>query len=114
MGWLPDVDPGSFISCGDGHFGHDKVQVYCGNKKLPKAQPGTWAKVGGLYSRDGDRVYYLNKLLNGADADSFWVAPQPGPYSQLARDKSCCYDRGNVIEASEFEAQLSKYPVKDT
>jgi hypothetical protein len=112
MGWLPDVDPGSFISCGDGHLGYDRAHVYCGNKKLPKARPESWAKIGGMYSRDGDRVYCLNQLVKGADPDSFWV--EPGTQGRAARDKARCYLSGVSVEAGEFEAQLRHHAAPGT
>lgn len=109
MGWLPGVAPDSFVSCQDGYFGFDQTHVYCGNKKVALAKPESWVRIGGVYSRDADRVYYLNHLIKDADAESFQVVPEPGTDAQLARDKSRFYLKGTVIESSEFEAESSKH-----
>jgi DKNYY family len=109
MGWLSGVDPNSFVSCGDGHFGFDAVYVYAGNKKLPKARPTSWTRIGGLYSRDENRIYYLNRLIRDADPGSFWVTPEPDRHGQLARDRTRYYFNGTEIEPDEFAAHLGNH-----
>ncbi|MEN3361476.1 MAG: hypothetical protein V7637_5458 [Mycobacteriales bacterium] len=95
----------SFVSLGDGHFGHDDAFVFYGRTMLPKADARTWTKLGpahSLYSTDGSRIYYTNRRL-AADRATF-VVLDTADGSQLARDRDHYYFTDLLISASEFDA----------
>ena len=101
----------SFVSLKDGYFGYDESAVFCGCTALLKAKPQTWKRLrdGYFYSRDCGRIYYLNRLIQGADAESFEVVVVPDIYQkhyQYARDKNYGYINDDVIGLSEFEKRI--------
>jgi hypothetical protein len=91
--WVRKASADSFVSLNDGYFGKDANLVFCGRAMLPKASVDCWQKVGGYYSRDDVRVYYLNRRLPDADPESFEFI---GPEEQLARDKRRLYRRDEI------------------
>lgn len=96
----------SFVSLGDGHFGHDDAFVFYGRTMLPKADVRSWRKLGpahSLYSTDGSRIYYTNRRL-AADRATFVVLDTADGVSQLARDRDHYYFTDLLISAGEFEA----------
>ncbi len=92
--WVRKASADSFVSMNDGRFGKDAHFVFCGCAMLPKANVGCWKKVGGFYSKDDEQVYYLNRRLRDADAESFEFI---GPAEQLARDKRRLYRRDEIV-----------------
>ena len=108
------ADAGTFASLNDSYFGRDKNSVFCGKDKLPKANPLTWKKLADkyYYSRDGARIYYFNRLMENADADTFEVAAKydelgNGGICQLAKDKNQRYWNDKVISQEEFDKLLN-------
>jgi hypothetical protein len=97
--------PKTFISLGDGNFGYDEKSVFFGRSKLQKADPNTWKKYKDLYyySTDKKNVYYTNRIIKGADAETFEVLEQKvilGLPTQLAKDKNHYY-WNDTIETKE-------------
>lgn len=103
--------PSSFHSMDDGEFAYDEKSVFCGRSVIPKANPATWKKMQDnfYYSKDGNRIYYLNRLINGADADTFEVIVTPAlighPY-QYAKDKNVGYSNDTVISHEELAMKV--------
>ncbi len=100
--------PFSFQSLGDGYFGYDEKSVFCGRAILPKANPATWKKLheNYYYSKDGNRVYYLNRLIKDVDAETFEVVEIPvvtGEPYQYAKDKNSGYWNDNTKSHAELE-----------
>ena len=98
--------PASFESLNDGHFARDEAFVFCGAATLPKADPATWRKLGGFYSRDAKRVFYFNRAIAGADVDSFEYVP--GRFLQFARDAKRFYRNDDVLEADQWQRMLEE------
>jgi hypothetical protein len=96
------ADPESFISFGDGHYGRDHTFIFCDGKTLPKADVTRWHRFG-LYSSDGVRVYYLNRLIRGADAATFEPTTVDGITLHMGRDRHGFYESGNPITEAELD-----------
>jgi len=105
--WVRKASPASFVSLNDGHYGKDDCFVFCGSVTLPKAKVEHWRKVGGYYSKDDARVFYFNRLIPGADYDTFEVANSEGG-RQLAKDKNHFYDTDRVVDKARFLERLHK------
>lgn len=91
----------SFESLNDGHFARDENIIFCGAAALPKADPETWGRIGGFYSRDRKGVFYFNRPIKGADVDSFEHVP--ARFMQFARDSKRFYRNDDVLDADEWE-----------
>jgi hypothetical protein len=102
--WVRKASPGSFVSLNDGHFGKDDHLVFCGAVTLPRANVARWRKIGGFYSKDDARVYYLNRHIKQADYGSFEVVPSDR--LQLAKDKHYYYSNDQVVDQAYVEALL--------
>ncbi|MGA2032083.1 MAG: DKNYY domain-containing protein [Thermoguttaceae bacterium] len=100
--WVRKADAASFVSLNDGYFGHDRNFVFFGAATIPKAKVRQWRKLGGLYSRDDSRVYYLNREIREADCDSFKFLKSGGLFYELAKDKLHYYCSGRIIDAAEY------------
>lgn len=103
----------SFKSLNDGYFGYDEKLVFCGKNILPKANPKTWRKLADkyYYSQDQNRVYYFNRLIKEADAESFEIVIIPSIFetpTQYARDKNYFYFNDSICSSEEFEESLAK------
>ncbi len=113
------ANPISFVSLNDSYFGYDENFVFCGRSSLPKADSKTWKKLmnGYYYSKDCGRVYYFNRLIAGADAETFEIITVPSvfhtPY-QYAKDKNQGYNNDNAIELSELENRIRQDTEDDT
>ena len=63
------------------------------------------------YSKDGNRIYYLNRLINGADADTFEVIVTPvltdHPH-QYAKDKNVGYSNDTTISHEELTMKVQE------
>ena len=108
---LKKAAPSSFRSLGDGHFGQDENFVFYGHATIPKANPATWKKLreGYYYSRDGNRIYYFNRPIKDADAETFEVVMVPvatGHPLQLAKDKNTGYWNDNPLPHIELEKKV--------
>jgi DKNYY family len=111
--WVRKADTKSFVSLGDGYFGKDDQFVFCGAATLPKATVGQWRKIGGFYSKDDARIYYLNRPIREADFATFEVVPSGRNWLQLAKDKERFYNNDQVIDAAQFEELIKKYSDRD-
>jgi hypothetical protein len=98
----------TFISLNDGYFGKDQFCVFCGYAALPKVKVEHWKKIGGYYSKDNSRVYYFNRLIAGADYDTFAVVPTGKDHYQMARDKNSYYANDRIVSEFEFNEELSR------
>ena len=103
--WVRKAVADSFVSLGDGHFGHDDERIFYGRSMLRRADRGAWHKLGGIFSTDGVRVYYGNTHLPDVDAASFEYVPNPWD-SQLARDSKAYYWGATPISESHFTTFL--------
>ena len=98
----------SFQSLGDGYFGFDEKSVFCKLSVIPKANPATWKKLREdyYYSKDQNRIYYFNRLIKEADAETFEVVVVPvatGKPFQYARDKNNGYNNDRTQPLEELE-----------
>jgi hypothetical protein len=103
--------PKTFISLGDGNFGYDEKSVFFGRSKLQKADPNTWKKYKDLYyySIDKNIIYYTNRIIKGADAQTFEVLEQKvvlGLPAQLAKDKNNYYWNDSIEAKGKVEEKL--------
>ena len=92
------AEPASFVSHGDGSYAHDAQWVFWEHTRLPKADPGSWRRLEGLYSRDSLRLYYCNREVKGADLPSFKTTLRG--FLPLARDSGGFF-RGDVAISEE-------------
>lgn len=106
--WVRKATTESFQSLNDGHFAQDENFVFCGSAILPKARVGSWAKLGGYYSRDDRRVFYFNREISVADYDTFVFVPSGRSYVQLAKDKNNFYWNDSVVDAAKFTKMLTE------
>lgn len=111
---VKNADPATFVSFGD-NYAKDAQRVFYEKYSLPKASPTTWDYIdkGFYYTRDGNRIYYMNRLMKGVDVETFELLfddgiRENGHYFQYARDKNTYYDRGEPItkEACEKRGEL--------
>jgi hypothetical protein len=105
--------PASFQSLGDGEFGFDEKSVFHELFVIPKANPATWSKLHEdyNYSRDLNRIYYLNRLMKDADAETFEVVVSPvatGKPAQYAKDRNTAWWNGRPMSFEELEENLAK------
>jgi len=105
----------SFVSMTDGvHFGYDEASVFYGRSSLSGANPKTWEnlKNGYYYSRDRNKIFYFNRLIKDADAETLEVVVTScSLYTpiQLAKDKNNYSWNDNIISKEKFDEE-----VKDT
>lgn len=102
----------SFQSLNDGDFGYDENSVFCGKNILPKANPKTWKKLEDkyFYSKDQNKVYYFNRLIKDADAESFEIVIVSSVFetpTQYAKDKNCFYFNDSIVSKEEFEKYIA-------
>lgn len=109
--WVKKADPSSFVSLNDGFYGTDADHVFCKAVPLPKANVARWRRVGGYYSADDRRVYYIHREIRGADVGSFAVVPTRHGVLQLARDAHRFYTNDEVIGAADFQELFEKHGV---
>ena len=88
--------PETFISLGDCLFGYDEKCVFSNGLKLQKSDPTTWKKFKDLYhySKDKKNIYYFNRIIKEADAETFEIIKKQeemGLPLQLAKDKNNYY-----------------------
>lgn len=103
--------PTSFCSLGDGDFGRDEKSVLCGYSVIPKANPATWEKMQDnyYYSKDGNRIYYLNRLISNADMETFEIVVIPylmDKPAQYAKDKNVGYFNDTPISHEELAMRV--------
>jgi hypothetical protein len=104
--WVRKANPETFASFDDGHFGRDDRFAFYGHAAIPKVDIGTWTKLGASsYSKDGNRVYFLNRVISSADLASFRVIPSSHGM-QLARDSNHFYWNDRVIDHDKSGAAI--------
>ena len=94
------ADPLTFTSI-DGVFAIDERQVFFELSALPKASRPCWRLLMGNYSRDDARVYYCNRLVHEAAAETFRVIDTDG--IQLAVDADRYYANGFAVSKERFD-----------
>lgn len=103
--WVRKADPATFKSLNDGHFGLDDRTVFFCRSSIPGAVAKTWKKLGGYYSRDDSRVFYLNRLIVTADANTFKVVNSKSG-TQLARDNQHFYWNDGIVDYDLSQATI--------
>ncbi|WP_433766093.1 DKNYY domain-containing protein [Flavobacterium ginsenosidimutans] len=103
----------SFKSLNDGDFGYDENSVFYGKNILSKANPKTWKKLHDkyFYSIDQNRVYYFNRLIKDADAESFEIVFVSSIFetpTQYAKDKNHFYLNDTICSSEEFEKYVAE------
>jgi hypothetical protein len=96
---------GSFRALGDGWFGQDQEWVFFDGRRIPKARVATWAKLGGIYSRDDQRAYYGNRPMEEADLSSFRAGSSRSHLYYWARDKTHRYCNGDALSSHPSDEQ---------
>jgi hypothetical protein len=110
---VKNASPKTFISLDDNYFGYDENSVFCGRSKLQKSDPKTWKKFKDLYyySKDKKIIYYFNRIIKEADAETFEVLEQNierGLPKQLAKDKNNYYWNDSKKTKEEIDKMLKK------
>lgn len=96
----------TFESLGDHYFGRDHQYVFCGLAVLPGANRESWRKIHGHYSTDGRRIYYFNRRIAKADAETFQVYPAHDPTTQLAKDRNTYYWNDGIITQVDYDRMV--------
>lgn len=102
---IAKADVSSFEALAD-EFGADDRNVFWGRASLPKVARRTWQRLAGSFSTDGVRVYCNNRIVDGADADTFTVFANSLDQFSYATDKNFCYAGDRKISRSEFEQRI--------
>jgi hypothetical protein len=105
--------PETFVSLNDGCYGYDSKTVFYKTYKLNKANPKTWRKLKDnyYYSKDKSIIYYLNRVITEADAETFEVIEKTVELfepPQLAKDKNNYYENDDIITKEKFEEYLNE------
>jgi hypothetical protein len=102
------AEAASFSSMGDGLFGADANSVFFDGVRIKAAERSSWRQVGGLYSADGIRVFYGNRILEGADLATFRFVPSRAGLPRWAVDCHRRYDYGAALDSSEYSEEVWK------
>jgi hypothetical protein len=102
---IAKADPSSFEALAD-EFGADARHVFWGRASLPKADRRNWRRLAGGFSTDGVRVYCNNRIIEGADAETFTVFANSLDHFSYATDKNYCYAGDRRITRTEFEQSV--------
>jgi len=113
--------PDAFVSLNNGSYGFDDNHVFCANKKLNKADPKNWKLIKDGYHYSKDKfVYFLNRTIKGADAETFEVmGAKPELFDShiaylsnikkhLARDKNNFYLSDIIVDEKKWNSYLKK------
>ncbi len=75
----------------DGKCVYDRL-----GRKLPGADPASFQVVNFSYGKDKNKVFFENRVLKGADPDTFelWCSP----CEVCARDKNRCYTWDKIVD----------------
>jgi len=85
------ADPVSLVVVGpDDYFSKDGQNIYAHGERFDAADASSFVHVGGCYYRDRARVFYLDRVLEGADPETFEALPKG-----MAQDHESVY-RGPV------------------
>jgi DKNYY family len=84
-------------------FGRDKRNAYYERNCIQGADPNHFTVLGGLYSTDGNRVFYGNHQVVGAHAASFAVSSTD---ASSAFDQSQTFERGRSVAELENDRNL--------
>ncbi|KAA8999001.1 hypothetical protein FJU30_15105 [Affinibrenneria salicis] len=89
--------------------GYDDAFAFAEGASIRKAKRKSWRYLANGYSRDEKAIFYLGRVIEGVDLESFSVVPvfsrfdnAPAP---LARDKNHYYWCDNVIDDDDFGAK---------
>lgn len=112
-----NADPSSFYSLGDTFFAIDKQRVYAYGKPLTKVDLSSWELLSHWYSRDANRVYYLNREIKGADKDSFKVYTplDASPFADhLARDQKHFFWNDEITDEAQWFEQFHQMDLEQS
>ena len=96
---LRGADRDTFRSFRNG-FGADHQQVWSLNYRLKGAHAPSWVYLGGGYSIDREKVFYLDRPLPGVVREKFCVILHPGV--RLATDGTQFFSNDSPISRKEF------------
>lgn len=99
----------NFRSHNDGHFGQDENFAFFEIAAIPKANVATWRPLGGWFSKDDQRVYFCNRPLKEADAESFIAVDVGVTFIHLAKDKNHHWDCDKIITAKQYADKLVQF-----
>ena len=71
---IEEADPNGFkllLEEGRSPYYTDGKQVFFQKDVLKKSDPDSWGRLYGRYSKDKNQVYYIEKVVEGADATTF-------------------------------------------
>ena len=107
--WVRKADSASFETVVTGEFGQDAYFAFCGTSVIARARREYWQYLGSNYSKDDRRVFYFNRVVEGADVESFQVAVRQRSSSfPQAKDKQRYYRWEHEISREEYEQELAK------
>ncbi len=90
-----DLRAADFVYLGDSYWRVGDRAFYHTEEMPEGTVAAKLAPLTGQYARDGKRVYYLGRVLEGADSASFTVTDPRWP---RARDAQRDYDQGKAVE----------------
>lgn len=91
----PDIRAADFVYLGDSYWRAGSRAFYH-DDEMPEGTIATALKpLTGQYATDGQRVYYLGRVLEGADPATFTVTDPKWPRAKDARQE---YDQGKAVE----------------
>jgi Txe/YoeB family toxin of Txe-Axe toxin-antitoxin module len=92
---------------------YDSKTVFYKTYKLNKANPKSWKKIkeNYYYSNDKNIIYYFNRIIKDADAETFEIIEKIEELfepPQLAKDKNNYYRNDSIITKEKFEEYLNE------
>jgi hypothetical protein len=109
------AEPKTFTSLNNGYFGYDDQFVFFEQYVIQKANPKTWAIIDfdkdRFYSKDDRFVFHGNKIVKGADVNTFelYKTKGIGGYVQyFGKDKNQYYHNHETITLKEIELQINE------
>ncbi|MFZ5526593.1 MAG: DKNYY domain-containing protein [Pseudomonadota bacterium] len=99
------ADPASFEAIADSFAADDRF-VFWGRASLPKVKRHSWRRLAGAFSTDGVLVYSCNRIIDGADPETFTVYPDKLDMFCYARDKHSYYGGSERVSRAEVERRV--------
>ena len=103
---VKEADPNGFkllLQKGSSPYYTDGKQVFYQKNVLKNSDPNSWGRLYGRYSKDKNRVYYIAKIVEGADAATF----ESHSYKKIngkqynAQDKNHRYIQGKKLNLNQ-------------
>lgn len=98
--WVKKANPETFTSLQDGYFGKYDKFVFFGRAVIPSANLRSWRKIGGHFSKDDSKIFYMNRPIKTVDHATFEVVNVK--IAHLAKDKNNYYWNDNIISRDRF------------